>query len=229
MRTMFRSAFVACAFLASFGAGSVANAAVLFSLTGTVGDSHWTPDGPFEELTFNYGGPFLPEDGGPGGLIQINYAGEAQVVTTNDEANSFDDYDFYLCANPAGCTQFSDYIHNGGDEDFGHQTLVNTKRGPDSYENIIDGNPAIDTLQMPAFTPYGGTWTRELDGITNYTFDDLVLADAVGTPFTITISTVPEPATWAMFLVGFGGIGFMLRHARRKGAAVSVCGAAKHG
>jgi hypothetical protein len=27
---------------------------------------------------------------------------------------------------------------------------------------------------------------------------------------------VPEPATWAMLLLGFGGIGLMLRGARRK-------------
>ena len=31
-------------------------------------------------------------------------------------------------------------------------------------------------------------------------------------------SAVPEPAMWAMFLAGFGGIGFMMRNARRKGA-----------
>jgi hypothetical protein len=35
-------------------------------------------------------------------------------------------------------------------------------------------------------------------------------------------SAVPEPATWAMFLLGFGSIGFMMRGARRKGAAASA-------
>ena len=31
-----------------------------------------------------------------------------------------------------------------------------------------------------------------------------------------TIGTVPEPATWAMLVLGFGGIGAMLRLARRR-------------
>jgi len=34
------------------------------------------------------------------------------------------------------------------------------------------------------------------------------------------VSGVPEPATWAMFLLGFGGIGFMLRGVRRKQAGI---------
>jgi hypothetical protein len=32
------------------------------------------------------------------------------------------------------------------------------------------------------------------------------------------VTAVPEPATWAMFLAGFGAIGFMMRASRRKGA-----------
>ena len=39
---------------------------------------------------------------------------------------------------------------------------------------------------------------------------------------TINVSAVPEPATWAMFLVGFGGIGFMMRNGRRKGAVATA-------
>lgn len=42
---------------------------------------------------------------------------------------------------------------------------------------------------------------------------------ATGVPIT-TISAVPEPAVWAMMLVGFGGMGAMLRQRRRSLAAV---------
>jgi hypothetical protein len=37
-----------------------------------------------------------------------------------------------------------------------------------------------------------------------------------------TTGAVPEPATWAMMLVGFGSLGAVMRGARRKQAAVSV-------
>ena len=37
---------------------------------------------------------------------------------------------------------------------------------------------------------------------------------------TLAASAVPEPATWAMMLLGFGGIGFLLRAGKRQGMGV---------
>lgn len=37
-----------------------------------------------------------------------------------------------------------------------------------------------------------------------------------------TTSSAPEPATWALMLVGFGGLGFAMRSARRQRAAVAA-------
>lgn len=36
------------------------------------------------------------------------------------------------------------------------------------------------------------------------------------------VSTVPEPATWAMMILGFGFVGFMMRSNRQKMAAISA-------
>jgi hypothetical protein len=43
---------------------------------------------------------------------------------------------------------------------------------------------------------------------------DEVLAQQTGT---LAISAVPEPASWAMMLVGLGGLGGMIRSRRRLG------------
>ena len=45
----------------------------------------------------------------------------------------------------------------------------------------------------------------------DFNFDSLrqVSFDAIG--------AVPEPSTWALFILGFGGIGVMLRSARKRG------------
>jgi hypothetical protein len=39
--------------------------------------------------------------------------------------------------------------------------------------------------------------------------------------FTVSIASVPEPATWAMMLVGFGGLGAAMRASRRAKAATA--------
>ena len=36
------------------------------------------------------------------------------------------------------------------------------------------------------------------------------------------LSLIPEPGTWAMMILGFGAVGSMLRHARRRAAATTV-------
>jgi hypothetical protein len=38
----------------------------------------------------------------------------------------------------------------------------------------------------------------------------------------VSLSAAPEPATWAVFLIGFGGLGFMVRGLRRNGAAATA-------
>jgi PEP-CTERM motif len=70
------------------------------------------------------------------------------------------------------------------------------------------------------------SWTRDDISPNNLDPDwlrvgaDIVGAGAFNAAFSLSGSVVPEPSTWAMMLLGFGGLGFAgYRHARRSGAA----------
>ena len=45
---------------------------------------------------------------------------------------------------------------------------------------------------------------------------DITMQGPFNAAFTLTGSTVPEPATWVMMLLGFAGLGFAFRRSRRK-------------
>jgi hypothetical protein len=66
-----------------------------------------------------------------------------------------------------------------------------------------------------SFTGTGNPMVISLTGVSGFAYIGL---DDVS----VVTSGVPEPATWAMFLVGFGAIGWTLRNARSKGAAVTA-------
>ena len=78
---------------------------------------------------------------------------------------------------------------------------------PDIIGVTLDGSSS--------FTPTGISFTNDsiILNLSNNTVTDTGLA-ALDVSFAP--SGVPEPATWAMFLAGFGGVGFMLRRPLRK-------------
>jgi PEP-CTERM motif len=71
------------------------------------------------------------------------------------------------------------------------------------YDDANGVSPNVDTENWNLSTP-GNVPTAAFD---------------FGAP---SVAGVPEPATWAMLLAGFGAIGFMLRSSRRKGAAATA-------
>jgi hypothetical protein len=86
----------------------------------------------------------------------------------------------------------------------------------------------VSDLNSPQLIPCSGIFScgdqtgnpaYETTGYTTQGNDSIWLVATADSTIT---SGVPEPATWAMFLLGFGGIGFMLRNSRRKGAAVTT-------
>jgi PEP-CTERM motif len=75
-----------------------------------------------------------------------------------------------------------------------------------------NGNGGLSLISFPAT---GNIITiTTTDANYDYSIDDI--------GFNQPTPGVPEPATWAMFLVGFGGIGLMMRNARRKGAVATA-------
>jgi hypothetical protein len=81
-----------------------------------------------------------------------------------------------------------------------------------------------------------GSFSRDIDGsagarllAASGSFDSMVVTDNAGGDFAMAQlryatggGAVPEPAAWAMMLVGFGGIGATLRASRRRTAAVAA-------
>jgi len=58
-------------------------------------------------------------------------------------------------------------------------------------------------------------------GFTSVTISN-VSSDAWGIDNLSYNAAVPEPAMWAMFLIGFGGLGLMMRGARRTSAVAAA-------
>lgn len=79
----------------------------------------------------------------------------------------------------------------------------------------LDLAPEIKSVNNQNSTVYGGADLRQCPG-TDPT-SGTCLTGPVG--FSLT-SAVPEPATWAIMLMGFGGLGAMLRQRRQQAAAV---------
>ena len=89
----------------------------------------------------------------------------------------------------------------------------------DGNINFFGGNLDIDFSNTPVtFTFNGGTFSLLLNDISLDTsfFDSSDKANLTGV-VTVT-AAVPEPATWAMMILGFFGVGFMAYRRKAEGA-----------
>ena len=108
----------------------------------------------------------------------------------------------------------------------------------DTYNTIsfYSGNTLVSSFtgsQLTVPNPALGTQTGDLNNRRYYfTFgaaDDInkVVFNSTFPAFEFdniaaAVANVPEPATWAMMILGFGFVGFMLRNGRRQGATVAI-------
>jgi len=82
---------------------------------------------------------------------------------------------------------------------------------------LLLGNGHIATIyDVAGYAPCPGATCISVAPTSNSAYWD------PGAAGRLVISAVPEPATWAMFLLGFGGIGFMLRGSRRQPAVAAA-------
>ena len=95
------------------------------------------------------------------------------------------------------------------------QTFLDTGNG-----NFIVSGPTAHLLGNQTFSSFGAVQqSASVATGSDYSITDLYTVTSTGAGTandTIDISAVPEPATWAMFLVGFGAIGFAMRRPLRK-------------
>ena len=93
------------------------------------------------------------------------------------------------------------------------QTYVVGSQGGANFTGEV-GPPTFD----PRIT-YGTDLYTYLGGTSNSPLVEPTATDGVGYGFfggNIELSTVPEPSTWAMMLIGFAGLGWLARLRRRK-------------
>ena len=126
-------------------------------------------------------------------------------------------------------TTFGTYLVNTVDFTVGvNATVAATSSGTLTNTATVDGSPF--TYTVPYTITIGGSDSITLGGNTFYTdgvkvhfnaltFTDVGVGQTASGDLTATIS-VPEPATWAMMVAGFGLVGLGVR--RRSAAVVAA-------
>jgi hypothetical protein len=99
---------------------------------------------------------------------------------------------------------------NGG----GWQSLASYLTAPGLVAQSGDSG-ILESVNGSFTSTAGGKFSiRALNGITAAGGNDFALDN-------ISVAGVPEPATWAMMLVGFGGLGLAVRSRRKQGAVAA--------
>ncbi|WP_242139453.1 MULTISPECIES: PEPxxWA-CTERM sorting domain-containing protein [unclassified Sphingomonas] len=151
-----------------------------------------------------------------GGQSVGNYYGLVNVVVTGtgqSDGTIFNDAFYSL--DPAGKYNSSYYQLT-----FGTAPLANATPSQNAANYIVGGLPAYRDDHTYSFTLNTGL-AQTAAGKLFFGVSDGVFSDNSGA-FQVQLSqAVPEPATWAMMLMGFGMIGFGLRSYQRKSTKVT--------
>jgi hypothetical protein len=175
--------------------------------------------------------PVLVDVDQQGSIFEFTYEAtldEDQGVRTGDRLVIFDFAGFLgfgLIPNPGieAFTENTTFVSNDPNElqpvpgffdDPNLPNLVFRWAAPPAF--AVGAHPPIDFM-LSAFSSYGGI---TFDGFTSITVKNN--GPNIGQPIYVQGSTsvpvVPEPASWALMIVGFGGVGSLLRRRRAERA-----------
>ncbi|KRB86320.1 hypothetical protein ASE00_06275 [Sphingomonas sp. Root710] len=192
-------------------------------------------------------------DGAPNGLATMSFAGSPITGTTSSGFINIANANVYggvggtgqygsVNGNPATIqlSQNVNYFGLWGSALDGNNTVAlyndSTLLGTYALQSVLQSSSGFGSSYYG--NPFGGGNGGELYAFFNFQSDSafnrvqLIQNGGGGFEFdnltvgTAVVSTAPEPATWAMMLLGFGAIGWTLRHRRpasaaRRGAAHS--------
>lgn len=193
-----KKAFVAAAAFAAMALGGAAQAATVYSGAGTP-----IPDVGTVSSNINVGDNFTLND------VNVTLKGLTHTFWA--------DLDIALTHN--GVTVWLTRGDNGGSGDpNGDYTFDDQAVTPVTSLGTVGGVFKSEEL-LSAFNGMSssGLWTLTIaDGLRGD------LGNLNGWELSLNGSAVPEPATWAMMIVGFGAAGSMVRASRRKGVAAAA-------
>jgi hypothetical protein len=193
--------------------GSMADAAVIFStgsvtpLPGVHSSSTQSGSTVFGDLVTTHDVTFtsdvnLATNGG--GVSQID--GPWSTISygmTDGSGMAITDFSVDVTGNCRGCTVLLDAVLVGGGDITGTLGLGN---GDNKFNAVSSGGDLIKTLTIEVFNAAG----------------DPLSVDSLRQVKIGLASAVPEPATWLMLIIGVGGIGAVLRRARRGDGSAAV-------
>lgn len=97
----------------------------------------------------------------------------------------------------------------------------NARGAPAQITRVLLGDFAVDIALNSGDPLAGYSFTFNTASSGSLIFRELGPSDQQGNILDdVTLTTVPEPATWAMMILGFGGVGAMIR--RRQGLRAAI-------
>jgi hypothetical protein len=112
-------------------------------------------------------------------------------------------------------------IYNGANDGTSSSIFVSVSPNPSQFLQLFIGSHGA-LLPNSITTPFSYTVAAE-DGVGNFFQDTTGIIELNPAKVTVSInSSVPEPSTWAMMILGFVGVGFMAHCRKLKQALLTA-------